>query len=369
MRIFNFLILFALVSFFSIFTSNNATAAASQFANIDANANYFIVPIFGNKAFDITSGSKANGAKVVQWNKHGGKNQQFRLEPKGSGYYMIVNVNSGKALDVPGASYNDGVQIVQWDKHGGENQQFGFEKVGTDTYIIINRRSKKALDVAGGSKANGAKITQYTKHGRGNQQFKLVKVATKPISTVVNGYSANYIDFGRNGNKLGVFEQIGDKKWREVGSKRGASTFNFVEQQRDEWSVYLHDKSRNVNIQLDLHTKKVMYSVGNGKRSPLYQVMNPSSKMNGWLASEVTYGNSRGTKLGTFIEKENKAWQEVSLKDGRHNFNETHRDQWSVYLHDKSRNVFIQLDLHTKKVMYSLGNKTKTYLYSISAAK
>ncbi|MGB0932005.1 MAG: hypothetical protein ACPGVB_14570, partial [Chitinophagales bacterium] len=76
-----------------------------------------------------------------------------------------------------------------------------------------------------------------------------------------------------------------------------------------------------------------------------------------------------GTKLGAFIEKENKAWQEASLKNGTFNFIETHRDQWSVYLQDKSRNVFIQLDLHTKKVMYSVGNKTKTYLYSISAAK
>ena len=101
----------------------------------------------------------------------------------------------------------------------------------------------------------------------------------------------------------------------------------------------------------------------------IYEVMNSSSKMNGWLASEVTYGNNRGAKLGTFVETENKAWQEISLKDGMHNFTETHRDQWSVYLQDKSRNVFIQLDLHTKKVMYSLGNKTKTYLYSISAAK
>ncbi|MGB1242758.1 MAG: RICIN domain-containing protein, partial [Chitinophagales bacterium] len=368
MRTFNIAILFALVSFFSIFTSNNAIAVAPQFASIDVNANYFIIPVYNNKALDITGGSTENGVKLIQWDKHNGKNQQFRLESKGSGYYMIVNVNSGKALDVPGASYNDGVQLVQWDKHGGENQQFGFEKVGTDTYIIMNRRSRKVLDVYGGSQANGGKITQYTKHGRENQQFKLVKVVTnpttrrkladrrfqtrtpisKPASSVVNGYSVNYINFGQNGNKLGVFEQIGGKKWREVGSKKGSSTFNFIERQRDEWSVYLFDQSRNVNIQLDLHTKKVMYSVGNGQRRPIYEVTNPSSKMNGWLASEVTYSNSKGTKLGTFVEKGNKAWQEVSLKNGTFNFTETHRDQWSVYLHDKSRNVFIQLDLHTK---------------------
>ncbi len=368
MRTFNFVILLVFVSFFSIFTSNNANATTLQFANIDENATYFIMPAYSNKTFDIAGGSKVNGAKLVQWEKHNGTNQQFRFESKGSGYYMIVNVNSGKALDVPGASYNDGVQLVQWDKHGGENQQFSFEKVGTDTYIIMNRRSKKVLDVYSGSRENGAKITQYTKHGRENQQFKLIKVAAKPTSNVVNGYSVNYIDFGQNGNKLGVYEQIGDKKWREVGSKRGASSFNFVETQRDEWSVYLLDKSRNVNIQLDLHTKKVMYSVGGGKRSPIYEVMNPSSKMNGWLVSEVTYGSNRGAKLGTFVEKENKAWQEISLKDGKHNFTETHRDQWSVYLQDKSRNVFIQLDLHTKKVMYSVGNGAKRPLYEVMTA-
>ncbi|MFK7906649.1 MAG: RICIN domain-containing protein, partial [Chitinophagales bacterium] len=178
---------------------------------------------------------------------------------------------------------------------------------------------------------------------------------------IVNGYSVNYLDFGQRGKKLGVYEQIGDKKWREVGT----SKFNFTETHRDEWSVYLIDKSRNVNIQLDLHRKEVIYSAGNTKKTPIYTIMKTSSKVNGWLVKELIYGNNAGAKLGYFMQQEGKKWQEVSVKDGKHNFVETHRDQWSVYLIDKPRNVSLQLDLHTKKVMYAVGNQRKTPLYTI----
>jgi hypothetical protein len=53
----------------------------------------------------------------------------------------------------------------------------------------------------------------------------------------------------------------------------GTVRFRFEEVQRDDWSVYLVDRSRGVNLQLDLHTRRVMYSQGNGARSELYQIL------------------------------------------------------------------------------------------------
>lgn len=87
------------------------------------------------------------------------------------------------------------------------------------------------------------------------------------------GLDVKWVQFGQNGRELGVYKQVGNtKNWKEVGSKSGA-TFNFVERNRDDWSVYLYDKSRDVHIQLDLHTKKVMYSEGSGAKSPIYTIM------------------------------------------------------------------------------------------------
>jgi hypothetical protein len=54
-------------------------------------------------------------------------------------------------------------------------------------------------------------------------------------------------------------------------------TFRFVEQNRDEWSVYLLDASRNVRIQIDLFRKKIGYAAGSAPSSDLYDVLDSST--------------------------------------------------------------------------------------------
>ncbi|WP_298298367.1 hypothetical protein [uncultured Litoreibacter sp.] len=82
----------------------------------------------------------------------------------------------------------------------------------------------------------------------------------------VKGPNVNEVFF--NG---GSFVQEGNNRWSELG-QNGARRFDFVEQARDEWSVYLRDNSRGVNIQLDLFRKKVVYSDDSGKKFDLYMI-------------------------------------------------------------------------------------------------
>ena len=60
--------------------------------------------------------------------------------------------------------------------------------------------------------------------------------------------------------KLGRYVQTGTGKWKEIPKSPDGTTFHFNETNRDMWSVYLHDPSRNVRIQIDLHTRKIYYS-------------------------------------------------------------------------------------------------------------
>ena len=47
----------------------------------------------------------------------------------------------------------------------------------------------------------------------------------------------------------------------------------FREVNRDEWSVYLQEKSKNVAIQIDLYTHKVMSSqISGSDRHQIYRV-------------------------------------------------------------------------------------------------
>ena len=61
-----------------------------------------------------------------------------------------------------------------------------------------------------------------------------------------------------------------------------------------------------------------------------------------------------------------KVWKEYD-KDRKavFTFKETHRDEWSVYLKDTSRNVRLQIDVHRKIVGYASGDANMKDLYSV----
>ena len=86
----------------------------------------------------------------------------------------------------------------------------------------------------------------------------------------VNGYNVTRADFGG-----GSFRQTDNGRWTEYDSN-GAASFSFEETGRDEWSVYLDDRSRNVQIQLDLHRKWISYGQNGGGKSDLYRISSSS---------------------------------------------------------------------------------------------
>ena len=88
----------------------------------------------------------------------------------------------------------------------------------------------------------------------------------------VNGRNVTAVDHGAGTVKHGEFRQSAPRQWVEVNQK-GETTFRFDETARDEWSVYLVDRSRGVEIQLDLFTRKVMFGDGRSPRRPLYDIL------------------------------------------------------------------------------------------------
>ena len=183
----------------------------------------------------------------------------------------------------------------------------------------------------------------------------------RPQATSANGHNVNHVKF-LSGDKTGTFRQINKDTWQEVvpsGKKR-----IFKETQRDAWSVYLYDEPQKAKIQLDLHRKKVGYSDSNNTTTrDLYPITKASAKLSGWLAKKVSFNK------GAFVQKEGKNWVETDANNQtQFNFAERARDDWSVYLKDASRNVHIQLDLHTRKIMYKQGNDPRVPLYDITSA-
>jgi hypothetical protein len=156
-----------------------ATSAASA-ATVDTSAWYVIVNRNSGKALDVSGVSTADGARIHQWTRHDGNNQQWQFVDSGGGYYRLRARHSQKVIDISGASTADGAQYVQWADHGGNNQQFRLVDTDSGYVKLVNRNSGKVADVTGASTADGAFIQQYADWNGTNQQWQLVRVDGGP---------------------------------------------------------------------------------------------------------------------------------------------------------------------------------------------
>jgi hypothetical protein len=90
-----------------------------------------------------------------------------------------------------------------------------------------------------------------------------------------NGLRVSHVTFGdpRSGRAIGHFVASGQSTWAETGASVDDVRFEFREVDRDDWSVYLEDSSRNMSLQLDLFTRKISIGEIGDKRAPLYDIV------------------------------------------------------------------------------------------------
>jgi len=162
-----------------------AAAPAASAATVDPNASYVLVNRGSGKVIDVYNLSTADGARITQWTRNDGAQQQWQLVDSGDGYYRLKSRLSGKVLDVSNWSTADGGAIVQYTDRNQNNQQFRLQDVAGGYVTLISRHSGKAVEVQGASTADGANIVQYSSWGGANQQWQLVRVGggTTPTPT------------------------------------------------------------------------------------------------------------------------------------------------------------------------------------------
>ena len=168
-----------------VLTVVNAPAASA--ATIDTSASYVLVNRNSGKALDVYNLATTDGARITQWARNDGSQQQWQFVDSGGGFYRLKSRLSGKVLDVSGASTADGGAIVQWSDNNAANQQFSIQDI--DGYLqLINRNSGKAIEVQGASTADGGNIVQYADWNGANQQWQLVRVGgTTPTTPPPGG--------------------------------------------------------------------------------------------------------------------------------------------------------------------------------------
>ncbi|SCL44544.1 Ricin-type beta-trefoil lectin domain-like [Micromonospora citrea] len=145
-------------------------------ATVDTNAWYVLINRNSGKALDVYNLATNDGARIVQWARNDGNQQQWQFVDSGGGYYRLRSRLSGKVLDVYNWSTANGAGIVQWTDHNGTNQQFRLADSDGGHVRMISRHSNKAMEVQGASTADGGNVVQYDDWNGANQQWQLVRV-------------------------------------------------------------------------------------------------------------------------------------------------------------------------------------------------
>ncbi|MEU7524224.1 non-reducing end alpha-L-arabinofuranosidase family hydrolase [Saccharothrix sp. NPDC042600] len=159
------------------------SAAPASAATVDTTAWYVLVNRNSGKALDVYNLATNDGARITQWTRNDGNQQQWQFVDSGGGYYRLKSRLSGKVLDVYNFSTADGANIVQWSDHNGTNQQFRLADSDGGHVRLINRNSGKAVEVQGAATNDGGNVVQYSDWGGANQQWQLVRVGTGPTTT------------------------------------------------------------------------------------------------------------------------------------------------------------------------------------------
>ena len=158
------------------------------------------------------------------------------------------------------------------------------------------------------------------------------------------------------------FVQRTGGRWEERDSQAVIAAYE--ETSRDDWIVYLIDRSRGVRIQLDLSNRNVMYADdGAPQMRVLYRITDTSDAVTGWNLTSITYPEGSFRMIGPG------QWVELGNSGGRFDFAEGSRGSWNVYLIDRSRNVEIVLDIRGRQVLYNEIGQPRGPLYPITGVR
>ncbi|SDZ06858.1 Short repeat-containing protein of unknown function [Amycolatopsis xylanica] len=120
-------------------------------------------------------GANANGAAAELWDCIGGAvKERWVLADAGDHKYTLKSVNSGKCLDVSGSRAVNGTPVVQWDCHGGANQQWVFYAGRNGAVKMVSAQTGGAVTVLNAATHNGALVQQFADSNGDEQLWTLL---------------------------------------------------------------------------------------------------------------------------------------------------------------------------------------------------
>lgn len=197
----------------------------------------------------------------------------------------------------------------------------------------------------------------------------LVLMSSSLLAQNITGLNVGYVKEKYRTTVIHIWKQTGKTIWTRTQMGSGQKT-KFIEEKRAQDGVTLklvgNIKQR---IKIDIRQKTV-FNLSSGAKGTIIETgpskygaavitKNPSKpkaiiKANGQTVTYATFSKN-GKPYGSFKQTGPKKWAEYKGNRKDHEFTETRRGPWSVFLTDKNRGISITVNLHTKKV--SINNR------------
>lgn len=152
---------------------------------------YLLTAQCSGKCADVEGASTADGVRLIQWTRHEGNNQQWRIDARADGWYTLTARHSGKVMEVEGASTVSGAEVQQWPANSNTHQHWCIEATGGGWYKLTARHSGMCLDVQGSSTADRARIQQWSDNGTAAQRWRLDLVPEAPTAVAARPASGD----------------------------------------------------------------------------------------------------------------------------------------------------------------------------------
>lgn len=128
------------------------------------------------RCVDVSGGSSADRANVIQWSCHSGNNQRWILNQMSDGHYQIKSKLSGKCLDVADSSSVNGANVQQLTCNNNGNQRWKLDYLGDGSYKMTAKHSGKVMDITPDPYLNGQNVRQWAWVNATNQRFTFQRV-------------------------------------------------------------------------------------------------------------------------------------------------------------------------------------------------
>ncbi|GAB3788615.1 hypothetical protein GCM10028797_22690 [Dyella agri] len=135
---------------------------------------YWLYSVNSGMVMDDPRSSTTTDTQLIQYPETGYNNQKWMLAPNADGSWTITNALSGLCVAAENASTSARAAVVQATCTSGAEQEWQLQPQGSG-YELVNQNSGQCLDVANGSTAARGPLIQYPCHGSANQQWTMVQ--------------------------------------------------------------------------------------------------------------------------------------------------------------------------------------------------